>query len=58
VVNFGTYLPHKTGGREARQEQAGSENGTDDGFPSNVRSPVIPTKGSSINRLEGDRSAR
>jgi len=26
AVNFGAYLPDKIGGREARQEQAGSEN--------------------------------
>ena len=32
AVNFDAYLPDKIGGREAGQEQAGNENGTDDGF--------------------------
>jgi hypothetical protein len=32
AVNFSAYLLDKIGGREAGQEQAGNENGTDDGF--------------------------
>jgi hypothetical protein len=34
AVNFGAYLLDKIGGREARQDQAGNENGTDDRFRS------------------------
>ena len=57
AVNFGAYLPDKIGGREARQEQAGNENGTDDGFRSIQREVAgDPHEGQqrSDNRLEGD----
>ena len=57
AVNFGAYLPDKIGGREARQEQAGNENGTDDGLRSVQREIAgNPQEGQqrSDNRLEGD----
>jgi hypothetical protein len=57
AVNFGAYLPDKIGGREARQEKARNENGTDDGFRSIQREVAgDPNEGKqrSDNRLEGD----
>ena len=57
AVNFDAYLLDKIGGCEARQEQAGNENGTDDGFRSIQREVAgDPHEGQqrSNNRLEGD----
>ena len=57
AVNFGTYLLDQIGGREVRQDQAGNENGTDDGLRSIQREVAgDPHEGQqrSDNRLEGD----
>ena len=57
AVNFGAYLLDKIGGREARQEQTGNKNGTDDGFRSIQREVARdPHEGQqrSDNRLEGN----
>ena len=57
AVNFSAYLPDKIGGREAGQEQAGNENGTDNGFCSIQREVAgDPHEGQQRgdNRLEGN----
>jgi hypothetical protein len=57
AVNFGAYLLDKIGGREARQDQAGNENGAADGFRSiqrEVAGDANEGQQRSNNRLEGD----